>query len=45
VLDEAQRIMNWATKTARTVKQADPPDRLILTGMPIGRSLKAKLCS
>ena len=31
VLDEAQRIKNWATKTALTVKRLDPPYRLVLT--------------
>ena len=35
VLDEAQRIKNWATKTALTVKQLDPPFRLVLTGTPM----------
>lgn len=35
VLDEAQRMKNWATKTALTVKQLDPPYRLVLTGTPM----------
>jgi len=35
VLDEAQRIKNWATKTALTVKQLDPPFRLVMTGTPM----------
>jgi len=35
VLDEAQRIKNWATKTALTVKQIDAPYRLVLTGTPM----------
>jgi hypothetical protein len=35
VLDEAQRIKNWATKTALTVKRLDPPFRLVLTGTPM----------
>ena len=35
VLDEAQRIKNWATKTAFTVKRLDPPYRLVLTGTPM----------
>ena len=35
VLDEAQRIKNWATKTALTVKQLDPTYRLVLTGTPM----------
>ena len=39
VLDEAQRIKNWATKTARTVKLLDPPYRLVLTGTPMENRL------
>jgi len=35
VLDEAQRIKNWATKTALTVKRLEPPFRLVLTGTPM----------
>ncbi len=35
VLDEAQRMKNWATKTAVTVKRLDPPYRLVLTGTPM----------
>jgi SNF2 family DNA or RNA helicase len=35
VLDEAQRMKNWATKTALTVKQLAPPYRLVLTGTPM----------
>jgi superfamily II DNA or RNA helicase len=35
VLDEAQRIKNWATKTALTVKGLAPPYRLVLTGTPM----------
>src|SRR5262249_9987241 len=35
VLDEAQRIKNWATKTALSVKQLDPSYRLVLTGTPM----------
>ena len=34
ILDEAQRIKNFATQTARNVKQLTPPFRLILTGTP-----------
>ena len=34
-LDEAQRIKNWATKTALSVKGLDPPYRLVLTGTPM----------
>ncbi len=35
VLDEAQRIKNWATKTALSVKRLNPPYRLVLTGTPM----------
>jgi superfamily II DNA or RNA helicase len=39
VLDEAQRIKNWATKTAACVKALDPPWRLVLTGTPMENRL------
>ena len=35
VLDEAQRIKNWQTKTALSVKGLAPPYRLVLTGTPM----------
>ena len=35
VLDEAQRIKNWATKTALSVKRLTPQFRLVLTGTPM----------
>ena len=35
VLDEAQRIKNWATKTALSVKGLTPKYRLVLTGTPM----------
>jgi superfamily II DNA or RNA helicase len=35
VLDEAQRIKNWATKTALSVKGLSPPYRLVMTGTPM----------
>jgi superfamily II DNA or RNA helicase len=35
VLDEAQRLKNWATKTALFVKKLSPPYRLVLTGTPM----------
>ena len=35
VLDEAQRIKNWATKTALSVKGLAPMYRLVLTGTPM----------
>ncbi len=39
VLDEAQRIKNWATKTASYVKQMEPAYRLVLTGTPMENRL------
>jgi superfamily II DNA or RNA helicase len=35
VLDEAQRIKNWHTKTARRVKQLTAPYAFVLTGTPL----------
>lgn len=35
VLDEAQRIKNWATKSAAYVKALGPRYRLVLTGTPM----------
>ena len=35
ILDEAQRIKNWRTKTARALKQLDSRFAFILTGTPI----------
>jgi superfamily II DNA or RNA helicase len=35
VLDEAQRIKNWQTKTALSVKGLAPAYRLVLTGTPM----------
>ncbi len=35
VLDEAQRIKNWHTKTARRVKQLKAPYAFVLTGTPL----------
>ncbi|MBN2495417.1 MAG: DEAD/DEAH box helicase [Deltaproteobacteria bacterium] len=40
VLDEAQRIKNWATKTAAYIKQLKPPLRLVLTGTPMENRLE-----
>jgi len=39
VLDEAQRIKNWATRTAMTVKMLKPRFRLVLTGTPMENRL------
>ncbi|MBI4879009.1 MAG: DEAD/DEAH box helicase [Planctomycetes bacterium] len=44
VLDEAQRIKNWATKTAAYVKELKPAYRLVLTGTPLENRL-AELAS
>jgi superfamily II DNA or RNA helicase len=35
VLDEAQRIKNWQTKTARRVKSLKAPYAFVLTGTPV----------
>ena len=40
VLDEAQRIKNWATKTATYIKRLHPPFRLVLTGTPMENRLE-----
>jgi superfamily II DNA or RNA helicase len=39
ILDEAQRIKNWDTKTAKAVKQLDSPYAFILTGTPLENRL------
>ncbi len=35
ILDEAQRIKNWQTKTAQTIKQLASPFAFVLTGTPL----------
>lgn len=35
ILDEAQRIKNWNTKTARAVKHVQSPFAFVLTGTPL----------
>jgi superfamily II DNA or RNA helicase len=35
ILDEAQRIKNWKTRTAKSVKQLNSPFALVLTGTPL----------
>lgn len=35
VLDEAQRIKNWATRAAMAVRRIDSPHLLVLTGTPL----------
>ena len=44
ILDEAQRIKNYATQTAQLVKRLTPRFRLILTGTPMENRV-AELCS
>src|SRR5207245_9630571 len=40
VLDEAQRIRNWATATARTIKQLKSRYAFVLTGTPLENKLE-----
>jgi superfamily II DNA or RNA helicase len=40
VLDEAQRIKNWTTRTARSVKRITSPYALVLTGTPLENRLE-----
>ncbi|MCA9072605.1 MAG: DEAD/DEAH box helicase family protein, partial [Planctomycetaceae bacterium] len=40
VLDEAQRIKNWDTRTAKSVKQIDTPYAIVLTGTPLENRLE-----
>jgi len=35
ILDEAQRIKNWKTRTAKYIKQLESPFAIVLTGTPI----------
>ncbi|HEX4823680.1 MAG TPA: SNF2-related protein [Candidatus Polarisedimenticolaceae bacterium] len=39
VLDEAQRIKNWDTKTAKAVKELQSPFAFVLTGTPLENRL------
>lgn len=39
ILDEAQRIKNWETKIAQTMRRLDSPFRLVLTGTPLENRL------
>ena len=39
VLDEAQRIKNWQTRAAKTVKQVESPYAMVLTGTPLENRL------
>jgi superfamily II DNA or RNA helicase len=40
ILDEAQRIKNWSTRTARSVKKIAAPYALVLTGTPLENRLE-----
>ena len=40
ILDEAQRIKNWETRTAQSVKQIDTPYAIVLTGTPLENRLE-----
>ena len=40
ILDEAQRIKNWETRTARSVKQIDTHYAIVLTGTPLENRLE-----
>jgi SNF2 family DNA or RNA helicase len=40
ILDEAQRIRNWVTATARTIKQLKSRYALVLTGTPLENKLE-----
>jgi superfamily II DNA or RNA helicase len=40
ILDEAQRIRNWTTATARTIKQLQSRYAFVLTGTPIENKLE-----
>ncbi len=40
ILDEAQRIKNWATRVARSVKKLAAPYAIVLTGTPLENRLE-----
>ncbi len=40
ILDEAQRIKNWNTRVARSVKKIDCPYAVVLTGTPLENRLE-----
>ncbi len=40
ILDEAQRIKNWTTRVARSVKQIQSPYAVVLTGTPLENRLE-----
>jgi SNF2 family DNA or RNA helicase len=43
ILDEAQRIKNWSTRTARSVKRIASPYAIVLTGTPLENRLEELL--
>jgi superfamily II DNA or RNA helicase len=43
VLDEAQRIKNWSTRVARSVKRITSPYAMVLTGTPLENRLEELL--
>ncbi|HEV8673233.1 MAG TPA: SNF2-related protein, partial [Methylomirabilota bacterium] len=40
ILDEAQRVKNWNTRTARSVKKIASPYAIVLTGTPLENRLE-----
>lgn len=40
IIDEAQRIKNWKTRTARSVKSIQSPYAIVLTGTPLENRLE-----
>src|SRR5437763_4845360 len=40
ILDEAQRIKNWNTRVARSVKRIESPHAFVLTGTPLENRLE-----
>ena len=40
ILDEAQRIKNWETRAARSVKRIESPYAIVLTGTPLENRLE-----
>lgn len=40
ILDEAQRIKNWSTRVARSVKRIESPYAIVLTGTPLENRLE-----
>ncbi len=40
ILDEAQRIKNWSTRVARSIKKVQSPYAIVLTGTPLENRLE-----